>query len=383
MSNHDLTIANGPGINVRQDIEAALQALGTNFFGPAVPLITYPCQIWADSAAGVLRIRNTPNTAWITLGPLDTANFGLLPLTGGTISGPLTVSGTFNCAAIIALNITTSGGAGIGTFLNVGTAMSAQGSITSNQTYLCTVPSGQNALYQMTVTGTRAWYAGCLASTGGFYITDQSASAVRFFIDVAGNTNVSNGLNVGTHITFGGTCLGGNVLGVDGASGGGKALQYTTNGSLRWYMQSDATAEGAGNAGSNFSLTAWSNAGANLGTVYSVVRATRVVTFGVAIVNPSDIRLKTDVEPVGNALDLVEALEGVYYRKIAEPERRQVGLIAQDVRAIFPEVVFETADQNDDGEAILGIEYGKLVPVLINAIKELSAKVATLEGVTR
>ena len=97
MSNHDLTIANGPGINVRQDIEAALQALGTNFQGSAAPLVIYPCQLWADSSAGQLKMRHVANTAWITIGPLDTASFGHLPLTGGTITGNLTVNGVTNC----------------------------------------------------------------------------------------------------------------------------------------------------------------------------------------------------------------------------------------------------------------------------------------------
>lgn len=469
MSNHDLTIANGPGINVRQDIEAALQALGSNFFGPAVPLIAYPCQIWADSSAGLLRIRNTPNTAWITLGPLDTASFGMLPLTGGTITGNLTVNGTTNVATL------NSAGHGVTGALNVSGGANFGSAVTAGGNFNVSVASGQNALYFSTVAGVRQWYSGCI-STGVYFINDQTAGANRLTIDTAGLVTIAQGLTVngnlsaqGSRFDVGGSTflttvctltapagqqayyhsvvagardwifgtqsdgtflvydasagaprltisnaglvninqsatVGGN-FGVGGGITAGtnvtapgfvqgatllcdagvvsRSLSYRTNGSIRWSWQCDATAETGGGAGSNFGVNSWGDAGQNLGSCFSIVRSTRVVTFAVAIVNPSDRRLKSDVEPVGNALDLVEALEGVYYRKIADPERRQVGLIAQDVRAIFPEVVFETAETSDDGDAILGIEYGKLVPLLVNAVKELNARIATLEGAAR
>ena len=105
----------------------------------------------------------------------------------------------------------------------------------------------------------------------------------------------------------------------------------------------------------------------------------RVVTFAVAIVNPSDFHLKTDIAQLENGAAIIDALEPVYYRKKAEPERRQLGLIAQDVQLILPEVVYETAEESEDGDAILGTDYVKLVPVLISAIRELNAKVANME----
>lgn len=452
MSNHDLTIANGPGINVRQDIEAALQALGTTFQGTAAPLTIYPCQMWADSSTGLLKMRNVANTAWITLGPLDTANLGYLPLTGGTITGNLTVNGTTTVAAL------NSGAHGVTGALNVSAAGTFGTTVTAGGNYFCNVAAGQNALYFSTVAGARQWYAGAI-SNGAYFITDATAGVVRLSIDATGLVSVAQGLSVGVNaiignrldvsgptyltslavltapngaqayyhsvvtgtrdwifgtqadgsfliydatgsvprltinsagtvninqaLTVGGSLSAGSAAQVTGANGTQRTLQFQTGGSLRWFMMADQTAEGASNAGSNFALFAFDNAGASLGPAYSVVRATRVVTFAVAIVNPSDSRLKSDVEPVAGALDLVEAMEGVYYRKIAEPERRQVGLIAQDVRAIFPEVVFETAETNDDGDPVLGIEYGKLVPLLVNAVKELNARITTLEGAAR
>jgi hypothetical protein len=82
----------------------------------------------------------------------------------------------------------------------------------------------------------------------------------------------------------------------------------------------------------------------------------------------SDARLKTDVETITGALEKVTALRGVYYN--ATPSnKKSVGVIAQEIQAVLPEVV------NDNGE-YLGVAYGNIVGVLIEAIKELNAKVS-------
>lgn len=78
----------------------------------------------------------------------------------------------------------------------------------------------------------------------------------------------------------------------------------------------------------------------------------------------SDRRLKTVIVPIHDALAKVLALEGVNYRWIDNGEY-DMGLIAQDVKAIVPEVVKE------DENGIMSINYSKLVALLIEAVKEL------------
>ncbi len=87
----------------------------------------------------------------------------------------------------------------------------------------------------------------------------------------------------------------------------------------------------------------------------------------------SDLRLKTDVVDLKDALSKVRRLRGVSFRwadrVVAErapaPERgRQVGFIAQEVREVVPEVVLE------DQAGMLSIAYASLVPVLVEAIKQ-------------
>jgi Chaperone of endosialidase len=150
------------------------------------------------------------------------------------------------------------------------------------------------------------------------------------------------------------------------------------NGVLRWQIvMGNNTAETGANIGSGFAIQNFSDTGVGLGLPMQISRATGVVTFQQPIINPSDRRLKENVEPVVNALGIIEQLDGVYFtRTDDENKRRHVGLIAQDVEGVLPEVVFP-AEEGDD--PMLGVSYAHVVAVLINAVKELSAKVASLE----
>ncbi|WP_448647070.1 hypothetical protein [Pseudomonas mohnii] len=87
MSQHDMDVANGPGLTFRTDMNAALQALASQSSGATAPNPTFPCQIWADTGTGRLRQRNSANTAWVDRGALDAVSF--LSLAGGTLSGAI------------------------------------------------------------------------------------------------------------------------------------------------------------------------------------------------------------------------------------------------------------------------------------------------------
>ena len=83
----------------------------------------------------------------------------------------------------------------------------------------------------------------------------------------------------------------------------------------------------------------------------------------------SDARLKTNVKTIDNALNKVSNMRGVYFDK---DDKRNTGVIAQEIEKVLPEVVM-------DGE-YKSVAYGNIVGVLIEAIKELNAKVEKLEG---
>jgi len=95
--------------------------------------------------------------------------------------------------------------------------------------------------------------------------------------------------------------------------------------------------------------------------------------IGGSLTQASDARFKKNIHPLENALEKVLRLEGVTYNWIdkRKPAATQVGLIAQDVEKVFPEVVAT----NDDGYK--SVAYQNLVAPLINAIKELYARMVS------
>ena len=105
--------------------------------------------------------------------------------------------------------------------------------------------------------------------------------------------------------------------------------------------------------------------------------AAGAATFNNDVTAFSDKRLKTDVTDIENALDKVQQMQGVYYRRNdVENAKMQVGVLAQDMEQILPEVVLTA----DDEMQTKSVDYGKITSVLIEAVKELSAKVEYLEG---
>ena len=84
-------------------------------------------------------------------------------------------------------------------------------------------------------------------------------------------------------------------------------------------------------------------------------------------ITTSDRRFKKDIVPLGNALSTICALEGIRYRLIAN-SKESLGFLAQDVQQIVPQVV-DTSDSSR-----WGIDYAQLIPLLVEAIKELAVK---------
>ncbi len=83
----------------------------------------------------------------------------------------------------------------------------------------------------------------------------------------------------------------------------------------------------------------------------------------------SDARLKKNITPLGTTLDKIKALNAYTYNWTSptRDQRQQIGLLAQDVQKLFPQLVTEFKGDND--EPTLGINYLGLIPVLIEAIK--------------
>lgn len=87
----------------------------------------------------------------------------------------------------------------------------------------------------------------------------------------------------------------------------------------------------------------------------------------------SDIRLKTDLEKITNALDKVCELTGYTFNKIGN-STRSTGLVAQDVQKVLPECVVQHPDTD-----ILSVAYGNMMGLIVEAIKDLKKEIDDLK----
>lgn len=94
MATHDYVIANGTGAAVRSDLNDALAAIVSNNSSATAPATTYAYQWWPDTTTGLLKQRNSANSAWITIGTLASTNLGLASLAGATFTGDVILGTT-------------------------------------------------------------------------------------------------------------------------------------------------------------------------------------------------------------------------------------------------------------------------------------------------
>ena len=102
---------------------------------------------------------------------------------------------------------------------------------------------------------------------------------------------------------------------------------------------------------------------------------TGTLTATADVVAYSDERIKENIKTIDNALDKVKALRGVSYNRTdLEDKSTKVGVIAQEVQKVLPEVVQEKED------GMLSVSYGNMVSVLIEGMKEQQEQIEALKA---
>ena len=125
------------------------------------------------------------------------------------------------------------------------------------------------------------------------------------------------------------------------------------------------------------------NAASPVGTFFgrfNVVGSLTANGVPVELASASDIRLKKDVNPLESSLKKILQLQGVSFtwkEDAIGKENPQVGLIAQEVEKVIPEIVYNFIP--DDDHDLKSIKYGLLTPFLIEAIKEQQKQIDTLK----
>ena len=167
------------------------------------------------------------------------------------------------------------------------------------------------------------------------------------------------------------------------------SLQWDSgDGSLRWYSYA------AGTYGATFTPAGGLSVIQNLYGANVTVGANGYKPGGGAWADSSDIRTKQDIEPYTAGLYEVLQLEPKRYSKNGKggtkaTDTRYIGLIAQDVQPVMPEMVFLVPDEMqpavDDQDYIpelLGIETTALIYALVNSVQTLTQRIVALEGGT-
>ena len=199
------------------------------------------------------------------------------------------------------------------------------------------------------------------------------------YIDIAGNstgtnnnilfrttnTNSSYGVTERMRITSGGVLF----VGCTTQPGAGDATTGTCLGNAGYIIgqRNAATVGFFGRGTDNGELFAFFRGTTQVGNI-------SVTTSATAYNTGSDYRLKEDLKEI-KGIEKVSAIK-VYDFKWKNEELRMDGVIAHELQEVLPYAVYG----EKDGKEMQGVDYSKIVPVLVKAIQELSAKVSLLEN---
>jgi hypothetical protein len=392
------------------------------------------------NASGAITI-NATGTGGTVTSVSGTGTVNGLTLTGTvTSSGNLTLGGTLSLVSPPAIGSTTPNTGAFSTLALAGAAAPVTASnerITVSNSYDATILSrlyGATAVTQQflnsgwslstygsggagfMVNGVNGIYS---PSGGGQYITSGSFTAFGT-LSANGFTNVSPTYTDYARISASGvqTSTGGasgDPYGAISVTGSANANNYSYFGLTRFA----SLGAGFGLTGSTGALGLGANSfwfggstgpapsGVLSGSAYIAFNSSNFVTAGSATVTTSlgvgtaasgttgeiratnavtayysDDRLKTRFGNIQNALEKVESLDGFYYeanetaQALGYIPKREVGVSAQSVQAVLPEVVVPAPID----DKYWTVHYDKLVPLLIEAIKELGSKVKVLEN---
>ena len=201
----------------------------------------------------------------------------------------------------------------------------------------------------------------------------SGAAVVDAFVDLdlsGGSVNVSTVKTNSGDMTF--DSAGDIVLDADGADiifkDGGTAIAHLTNSSSDFVIETKVQDK-------DFIIKG-DDGGSGITALTIDMSGAGAATFNNDVTAFSDKRLKTNISPIENALEKVMQMQGVNYkRKDVQNARDQVGVIAQDMEKVLPEVVLT----GDDDPKTKSVDYGKLTAVLIEAIKELNNELKHLK----
>ena len=191
----------------------------------------------------------------------------------------------------------------------------------------------------------------CKETNNGDYLRTATAGAVRSFLNVEdGATGDQSGSEIASALNGQNIYTTGNI-----GRDSNDAFVFTNNSQVDLYIN--------GNNEFRFESDGDFHADGDV-IAYSTTTA-------------SDENLKKDITIVTDAVTKCEALKGVTFTW-KKDDRKSAGLIAQDVEKVLPDAVRKVA--NLEGDEFLAVNYGAVMSILVESVKELSARVKELEA---
>jgi hypothetical protein len=311
------------------------------------------------------------------------ASSALYFMTGGSTTAKLTIASTGNVGIGI-----TNPSAKLHSYNG-----SSGGTVSSNSNLLALETNGNNGMQFLNPSGNNANinFGDEFASEIGFIQYQHAVDAMRFR---AGGTTIMS--LVGGNVLIGTTTDEGYKLYVNGGSSNG-FLFYSTSAANQIKAAGTAPAITFSNTITSPTIGGSLGACTSAGQFLSGTAAGDMILInqftgnklyitnysgGVYLTQGatswtanSDIRLKNINSHIENAVEKLSTLQTINFSyKDDKFKKQNLGLIAQEVEKIFPELI----DKNGDG--MLGVRYTELVPVLIKAVQELKAEIETLKN---
>jgi hypothetical protein len=299
-------------------------------------------------------------TAWVKLGTQ----------TSLTITETLLVTTITNSVSTNTGGLRVVGGVGIGKDVTVGGSITVNGGITANSTSTIKtlVISGTTESISPTTgalkvaggagVGGNLWVGGVLHMAGGYVLsTTTLVESLSSGVDISVVNVGASAVRIDCTSTLASVTGRGSIT--------PNAIQITNS------AQTNNTTSGA------LQVIGGIGVGKNVysgGNIYAV----GTITGGF-----SDRKLKTDITPITDAVAKVSQLNGITYIANDTAQSlgfatgsRKAGLFADEVQKVLPEVTFPIPGHAD----YLNVNYSEIVPLLVEAIKELKAEIETLKS---
>ena len=216
---------------------------------------------------------------------------------------------------------------------------------------------------------------------GNILIKGATSKSIQVVDTIAFTGMIQNGLD---QFSATGLYMTGSItasLGFSGSINGiGNVTEYSTSVDSRIIINSQS-AWGAFQSASAYSASAvaiFATTGSNTFKDDQVISGSIYVTGDVVAYSTSDERLKDNIELISNPIEKVNQLRGVEFdwndKSMFKAGKHDYGVIAQDVEKVLPELVKETHT------GYLGVDYDKIVGLLIEVVKEQEKRIKELEN---